>query len=107
VAFRVRVARFHAAAERAQNRLGGFQFVGEFLQLEQRLHAREKLRGKNRLIEEVVGAGLDAFDLVLAIAEARDQKERNEASTGIFFQLPAEFVAGAPGHHHVGENQIG
>ena len=33
VAFGVWVAPFYAAAERAENRLGGFQFVGDFLSL--------------------------------------------------------------------------
>src|SRR5215813_5096565 len=78
VALGVGVASFHAAAEGTENRFCRLEFVGEFLQLEQRLHAGEKLGGEDRLVQEVVGPGLDAFDLVFPVAQTSDQEKENQ-----------------------------
>ena len=107
MALGVRVAAFDDQAESAENGVGGFQFVSEFFQAEQRLHAGDEFFGEDGLVEEVVGAGFDAAHFVAAVAESGDQDEGNQARGRIIFQAAAEIVAGLAGHHHVGEDQVG
>ena len=107
VAFGIGVAAFDDEAERAQNGVGGFQFVGEFLQAEQGLHAGDEFFGEDWLVQEVVGSGFDAAHFVGAVAESGDEDEGNQARGRVIFQTAAEIVAGFAGHHHVGEDQVG
>ena len=64
VAFGIGIAALHAQAQRAQHRLRCFQFVGELLELEQRLDPGKQFLGENRLVQKVVGARLDSPQLV-------------------------------------------
>ncbi len=93
--------------ERAEHGIGGLQFVGEFLEAQQRFHAGDEFFGENGLVEEIVGAGFDAAHSVAAVAESGDQDEGNQSGRGIFLQAAAEFVAGLAGHHDVGEDEVG
>src|SRR4030095_10691974 len=104
VSFRVGIPGLNTQAQSAQNRLCRFKLVGELLQLEKRLDAREQLGGKDWLIQEIVGPSLDPFDLILAIAETGNEEERDEPGGWILLHLMAEFVARAAGHDHIGKN---
>ena len=107
MAFGIGVASFDDQTQGAENGIGGFQFVGEFFQAEQRFHAGDEFFGEHRLIQEVVGAGFDAAHFVAAVAESGDQDKRNQPRGRIVFQGAAEIVSGLAGHHHVGEDQVG
>src|SRR5690349_23702033 len=93
MAFGVRIASFNAESKRTQNRLCGLKFVGKFLEFEQRLHSREEFLRKDRLIQEIVGSGLDAAKLVFAIAKTRNEHHRNQAGDRAFLDLTADFVS--------------
>jgi hypothetical protein len=107
VAFGVGVAAFDDQAEGAEDGVGGFQFVGEFFQAEQRLHAGDEFFGQDGFVEEVVGAGFDAAHFVGAVAESGDEDEGNQARGRVIFQAAAEIVTGLAGHHDVGEDEVG
>src|SRR5450631_2917351 len=84
MAFGIGIAAFDDQAQGAENGVGGLQLVGEFLQTEQRFHAGDQFLSENRLVEEIVGASLDAVHFVAAIAESGDEHERNQARGRVF-----------------------
>ena len=89
MALRARVARFDNAPERDEQRLGRLEFVGELLQLEKRTHAREEFFRIDGLAEEVVGAGFDSLEAVLAGGQAGDHHDWDEPRERIILQLAA------------------
>ena len=106
MALGIGVAAFDNQAERAEDRVRGFQFVSELFQAEQRFHAGDEFFGEDGLVQEVVGAGFDAAHFVAAVAESGDEYERNQTRGRIIFQAAAEIVARLARHHYVGEDQI-
>ncbi len=82
------------------------QFVGELLEFEQRLDAREEFFRKDRFVEEIVGAGFNAAEAILAVAQSGNENDGDEAGRRIFFQLTAKIVAGFAGHDDVEQDEI-
>ena len=106
VAFRARIARFDDASEREEERLRGFEIVGEALEPHQRSDARLQLLGVHRLVQEVVGAGVEAGEARLALLLAADQHDRREARVGVAFELGAHVEAGDARHEHVEQHEV-
>src|SRR2546428_1191230 len=79
VSLGVGIAAFNAQAEGTQNALRSFQFVGEFFQFDQGLHASKELFGEDGLIQKIIGARLDSTYPVFSLAQPRDQNKGNEA----------------------------
>src|SRR5208282_1522600 len=86
--------------------IGGLPFVRKFFEAQQRLDPCNQFLGQDWLVKKIIGAGLDAANLVGAVAESGDENEWYEARRRILFQRAAQFISGAAGHHHVGKNQI-
>jgi hypothetical protein len=107
VAFGIGIAAFYDQAERAKNGVGGFQFVGEFLKAEKGLDPGDEFFGEDGFVEEVVGSSFYAANFIAAIAEPRDENERNQARSRILLHGAAEVIPGLARHHDVGEDQIG
>ena len=107
VAFGVGIARLDAAPQGAQHGVGVLQLVGVVLYAQQRGDAGKQLDGKDWLVEEVVGAGFDAANLVLEVAQPGDHDDRNQAGFGRVLPLAAEFVSALSGHDDVEQHQIG
>src|SRR4051812_31723208 len=102
----VRVTSLHAESQRLQDGFRVLQLISEFLDLEQRLHAREEFFGKKRLGQELVGSGFFSAYTVIAVAESSDHDDGDKASRRVLFQLAAQLVAGAAGHDHVQQDQV-
>ena len=93
VAFGVRVAALHAQAESAEHGFRRFQFVGKFLEPEQRLDPGKQFFGKNRFVQKIVGTGFDSQYPVLTISKAGDEHEWDQPGRGIGFYFAAQFVS--------------
>ena len=100
------VARFDEAPERQEQRLGGLEVVGQPLQLDQRADPRVELLRIDRLAEEVVGAGFEAFDPGRPLLQRADEDHRRQAGLGDVLQRRADVEAGDVGHDHVEQHEI-
>src|SRR5258706_77585 len=105
MAFGVGIARLYAQGEDEEDRFHALQLVGEFLELEQRFDARKQLFRKDGLVEEVVGAGLDAAHAIFAVGEAGDYDDRNQPGRDITLESVADLIAAAPGHDDAGQSK--
>ena len=71
---------------------------------QQRAHAGQQLADPERLGQVVVGAGVERADLVLLLADRRDQQDRRAQPVA---QLPADVGAVGVGQHQVEDHQVG
>ena len=92
----------HALARR----LALAQLISDHLVLGQRTHARQQLQVVHRLGEEVVGAGAEAAQAILALVQRRHQHDRNMLGTRIVLQLPARINAVHFRHHDVHQDDV-
>ena len=100
------IAGFNAQRQRYQHGLGIFQFIGKFLELEQRLDPGKKLFGIQRLAQEIIGAGFNSAHAIIAVRKPGDHHHGNQAGHRIFFQLAAKFIAGLARHDHIQQHQL-
>jgi hypothetical protein len=92
VTFGIWIAAFHDQPERAKHRIGGFQFVGEFLETEQGLDAGNQFFGEDGLVQEVVGSSFNAANFIAAVAKPSDENKRNQARSRILLHGAAEVI---------------
>ena len=59
------------------------------------------------LLEEVVGAGVEALDALLRRVERRDEHDRQHRVRRIGADAPAHVVAAHARHHHVEQDEVG
>ena len=97
----VGIARLDAASQGAEHGVGVLQLVGVILYAQQRGDAGKQLDGKDRFVQEVVGAGFDAANLILEVAQAGDHDDRNQAGFRRVLPLAAEFVSALAGHDDI------
>ncbi len=90
-----------------QHVLGPLQLVDERLRPQEVAGAGEKLFRVDRLGEEVVAAGSDAVDPVLARDEAGDQNDRDERRALVVLEDAAGLEAVHARHGHVHEDEVG
>jgi hypothetical protein len=102
-----RIAGFDDPPEREEERFSGLEIVGQPLEPHQRTDTRLQLLGIDRLVEEVVGAGVEAGESGLALLRAADQHHRREAGGGVPFDLDADVQPGDAGHEHVEQHEVG
>ena len=102
-----RIARLDDAPQREEERLGRLQIVGETLQPHQRTDARVQLLGIDRLVEKVVGAGVEARQARLAFLLTADQHDGRQARLRIPLELGAHIETRDPRHHDVEQHEIG
>ncbi len=60
-----------------------------------------------RLVHEVVGAGLKTGQAIVAAVERGQQDNRNMTRVGVLLELPADLVAIDAGHHDVEQDNVG
>jgi len=101
-----RVARLDDAPEREEERFGRLEIVGEPLEPHQRSHARLQLLRVDRLVEEIIGAGVETGEARLPLLCAADQHHRREARVGAGLEFGADIEPGDPRHHHVEQHEI-
>src|SRR5205085_5913793 len=104
--FGVRIACFHTQRQGFEDRFGMLEFIGIFLEAQQRLHAREQLFREKWLGEEFVGARLLAADTVVTVGESGDHDYRDQPGARGLFELAAEVVPGTPRHNDVEQYQV-
>ena len=100
------VARLDRQREAENDRFGGVEVVRVPFEPKQE-RTRLQLRALTGLVREVVRAGVDAADAILAVLQRRDEDDRDQPRRFVGFHEPADLEAGQPGHHHVQEEQIG
>ena len=101
-----RIARFDDPPERQEQRFGRLEIVGEAFEPHQRSDARLQFLGVDRLVEEVVGASVEAVEARLALLRAADQHHRRQARIGAAFQLGADVEPRDARHHDVEQHEI-
>ena len=79
VAVGVLIAGFDDEGKAAQDLFGGVEVVGVLLEPYERRDPRLEFLGIERLADEVIGARLEAANLVLARVEAGHERDRDEA----------------------------
>jgi hypothetical protein len=77
------------------------------VQAAQRFHPRHQLLAPDGLVEEIVGAGLDALQPAFAVLERSDQHHRDERRQRAGLQPPADLEAARSGKHHVEQDEVG
>src|SRR5215469_15219953 len=93
MALRIGIATFDDETECAEHGVGGLEFVGKFLETEERFYAGDQFLRQDWLVQKIVSAGLDASHLVTAVAEASNQDKRNETGSCVLFERAAEIIA--------------
>ena len=106
VAVGVLVARFDDERQAPEDALGGIEVVGVLLEADERRDPGLQLLGVEGLADEVVGARLQAADLVLAGVQPGDERDRNEPRLGRLFELRADLEAVGAGHLDVEQHQV-
>ena len=66
-----------------------------------------QLRRIERLVEEIVGAGLDPLQAIVAIGLRRHDHDRRQPRGRMFFQRPAHVEAVPAGRDQIEEHEIG
>lgn len=107
MALSVSVARLNAASEGAQHGVSVLQFVGVILHPQQGSNAGEQFDRKDGFVKEIIGAGFNAANLVLAVAQPGNHDDGNQARFGNALPFAAKFISTFFGHHHIQQNQVG
>ena len=92
--------------EAAQDSFGRVQVVGVLLESNERRDPGLQFLGIERLSDEVVGAGLQAADLVLAGVEPGDERDRNQPRLWRLLQIGADLEAVDAGHLDIQQHQV-
>ena len=106
VPLRQRVARLDRRAHAEDDRLGRLEIVGVALQPDQRLDAGVELQRIERLAQEIVGAGQDAFQAIVALRLRGDDHDRHETRRLLLFELTADVEAVAARRDEIEEHDV-
>ena len=97
---------FDDEREAAKDAFGGIEIVGVLLEPHERRHACLQFLGIERLADEVVGAGLEAANLVLARVQAGDERDGDQSRLGRLLQSGADLESVDAGHLDVEQHEI-
>ena len=104
---RVAIARFDGPREREEDALGGVEPGVEGAVLQQDLGANEELSRVERLVQEIVGAGLEPAQPDLAVARRGEEHDRDEPADRMRLQPAAHRDAVEPRHVDVEKDEVG
>ena len=107
VSIGVGIARFDDEREAHDDRLGRVEVVRVALQTHERTRARLQLVRIHRLGQEIVGAGVDALNLVLALVQRGDEHDRRQPCRGVALDSLADVVPAELRHQHIHQHEIG
>ena len=78
----------------------------ELTDLQLILYARHEFLGGKRLDQIVHSAGAQSLDARLLVSPGGKEEDRNAAGIVALLELPQQFEAVEPGHHHIAQDQF-
>ena len=97
---------FDDEREAAKDSLRGVELVGVPLQADERGDPGLQLFAVEGLGDEIVGAGPQAANLVFAVVQPRDQRDRNQPRLGRPLDLRANLEAVGAWHLNIEQHQV-